>query len=371
MDLTETEEEDGGEEDEEEGEEKGGDEEEEEEEDEDEGQGGYDDYYDYSLQDSAAQGGPQGSEAVVANDGDRSSFLADVQVGGTTASQRQSAEEYARSQASQLVLSLAQEQPEFKKIKQEVFARGSSFDRARRSETATVSTDATTSVPDAPSFSPLAVRDQTAAQAWMLDGSAVSSGANASQPACQARPSRSDQFGLAIVFSSTHRAAAAAGAVFHHDAEGQAFPEPRRQTLSQSLGQVLVRQLGSLRKWSGSLWRACGRNRHADRLEAVRSKKEISGEGRKPCEGEVLALVIYLRFEYGTGCMLFLEHIKSLVREHEASSTLAQREVNLSDGLPFQLFHADSCPARRACYSPSRPIARSHSALRREVLRAQ
>ncbi|TKA57951.1 hypothetical protein B0A53_00353 [Rhodotorula sp. CCFEE 5036] len=97
---------------------------------EDAAEGGHDDYYDYSLPDPAAQGEPQGSEAVVGNDGDSSSFLADVQVGDTTASQRQAAEEHARTQALQLVTSLAQEQPDFKKIKQEVFAGGSSSGRA-------------------------------------------------------------------------------------------------------------------------------------------------------------------------------------------------------------------------------------------------
>lgn len=145
---------------------------------EDEGEGGHDDYYDYnySLQDSAAQEGPQGSDAVLA-DGDSSSFLADVQVGDTTASQRQSAEEYAKSQASQLVMSLAQEQPEFKKIKEEVFARGPSSDLARRSETAQVSTDATTSTPGAPSSSLLAVCNRTTAQEWMPNNTAVASSA--------------------------------------------------------------------------------------------------------------------------------------------------------------------------------------------------
>ena len=143
---------------------------------EDEGEGGHDDYYDYSLQDSAAQGGPPGSEAVLA-DGDSSSFLADVQVGDTTASQRQSAEEYAKIQASQLVMSLAQAQPEFKKIKQEVFARCSSSDLARRSETAQVSTDATTSTPGAPSCSLLAVCNRTTAQGWTPNNTAAASNA--------------------------------------------------------------------------------------------------------------------------------------------------------------------------------------------------
>lgn len=40
---------------------------------EDAAEGGHDDYYDYSLPDPAAQGEPQGSEAVVGNDGDSSS----------------------------------------------------------------------------------------------------------------------------------------------------------------------------------------------------------------------------------------------------------------------------------------------------------
>jgi hypothetical protein len=144
---------------------------------EDAAEGGHDDYYDYSLPDPAAQGEPQGSEAVVGNDGDSSSFLADVQVGDTTASQRQAAEEHARTQALQLVTSLAQEQPDFKKIKQEVFAGGSSSGRARTSETAKFSTDATTNTPGAPSSSLLAVCNRTAAQALTPNNTAVASGA--------------------------------------------------------------------------------------------------------------------------------------------------------------------------------------------------
>lgn len=143
---------------------------------EDAAEAGHDDYYDYSLPDPAAQGEPQGSEAVVGNDGDSSSFLADVQVGDTTASQRQAAEEHARTQALQLVTSLAQEQPDFKKIKQEVFAGGSSSGRARTSETAKFSTDATTNTPGAPSSSLLAVCNRTAAQALTPNNTAVASG---------------------------------------------------------------------------------------------------------------------------------------------------------------------------------------------------
>lgn len=145
---------------------------------EDAGEGGHDDYHDYSLQGPAAQGGPHGSQAVVADD-DSSHLLADVQVGRTTASQRQAAEEYTRRQASQLVISLARELPEFGRIKQEVFARGSSSDRARMSETAEDSTDATTSTSGAPSSSFLAICYQTAAQSWTPNNTAIAPGAQA------------------------------------------------------------------------------------------------------------------------------------------------------------------------------------------------
>lgn len=76
-------------------------------------------------QDSDAEDGPQDRQA----DGGGSSLLADVRPGGTAAVHFQAAEEHTRSRATQLVRSLAEDHPDFKEVKQEVFARNSSSDR--------------------------------------------------------------------------------------------------------------------------------------------------------------------------------------------------------------------------------------------------
>lgn len=77
-----------------------------------------------------------------------------------TAGQRRVAAEQTKSRAAQLVSSLAADHPDFKKVKQEVFARNSSSNRKSMLDAAAASTGAA-SVFDPPPSSPFALADQT------------------------------------------------------------------------------------------------------------------------------------------------------------------------------------------------------------------
>ena len=246
---------------------------------------GHNNCLDYSSPASAAQEGGSGAEAVSENA--PGSLLADVQVEGTTASQRQSAEEYAKSQASQLVMSLAQEQPEFKKIKQEVFAlrsrasigNGRSFN-GRYDEYPWC----------AILFSSRGLQPDYCSR---LDAQRLRSRFRRSGVRARARnrSSRPEHFQLG---AGSETLPAAAAAALRHDAEGEAFPKPHVENLSRSLEHDLVGQLGCLWKWSRSLWRAHRRDRNASRLEAVGSEKGVAcwwDCGRKPL-GLLVPLVL-------------------------------------------------------------------------------
>ncbi len=110
-------------------------------------------------------------------------MLAGGQPGGTAAVKLQAAEEHTRSRATQLVRSLAEDHPDLKMVKEEVFARNSSSDR--------------TPMPDADAAGVASALDSsvviltrslslirlTPVAASTPEGSANSSGAKASQSA--------------------------------------------------------------------------------------------------------------------------------------------------------------------------------------------
>ncbi|TKA58021.1 hypothetical protein B0A53_00423 [Rhodotorula sp. CCFEE 5036] len=94
-----------------------------------------------AAQASDTEEGAQDRQAVFAGGGG-SSLLANVLPRGTTAGQSQTAEEHSRSRATQLVRSLAEDHPDFNKVKQEVFARKPSSSRLPEPDAHAASTGA-------------------------------------------------------------------------------------------------------------------------------------------------------------------------------------------------------------------------------------
>ena len=141
-----------------------------------------------AAQASDTEEGAQDRQAVFAGGGG-SSLLANVLPRGTTAGQSQTAEEHSRSRATQLVRSLAEDHPDFNKVKQEVFARKPSSSRLPEPDAHAASTGAASVFvlrSTAPPRRSLPLIERPLALGSTHEGSTVSPGAKASRSALYA-----------------------------------------------------------------------------------------------------------------------------------------------------------------------------------------